>query len=585
MKPRPEHVSGFMRSCFFTLLFVLVTATCFNAQIFVEGFVRDAATGEPVPFCAVGLKGSSKGWVCNEDGNFRIPAPANNDTLVIVNIAYQTSEIAVTALMRNNIIKLKTRQNWLGEVQVVDNNFAYELFERCRKTLEKSKPWRSKAYFVLQSDVKKQPVELLECYYNASLNAAGITDLGFKNGRVGMAQYRQRYFVNKNTSKAITFLSLTSNDGSFPLVPFYFKGRQLRKNFTLKIEDIYDTIKPVYHIAFTPTGARQQGFSGEVWIDKKSSRLLKLIMQNDSAGKHPFVPLFSDGKINNVGLRIVKTFDEAGLPRHLDFDYNINYEAGDSSRTVNCKGLLYFYDYNAPFILPYFDYDPEFDDYRKIASLSYNENFWNNNDGLVYSDKMKKGIAYFRTNGVLLNYKNPGRPAKGLEHSQFFEYSYLLWSGKQRLTIKSGAIPHDTTKATTKNGAFLYQLYNVKAQIFLDINQYSDSLSHFSATVFDVYKSYYYLQEEPVTNCFYNIYFDLMEIERRKMEKEIRAMPQTLSNLEAAYNKTLVRIKLMEEDYFKTVDRGHNLRNLKQWNDKVISELGINNFAVFEIKP
>ena len=26
------------------------TATCFNAQIFVEGFVRDAATGEPVPF-------------------------------------------------------------------------------------------------------------------------------------------------------------------------------------------------------------------------------------------------------------------------------------------------------------------------------------------------------------------------------------------------------------------------------------------------------------------------------------------------------------------------------------------------------
>ena len=63
------------------------------------------------------------------------------------------------------------------------------------------------------------------------------------------------------------------------------------------------------------------------------------------------------------------------------------------------------------------------------------------------------------------------------------------------------------------------------------------------------------------------------------MEKEIRAMPQTLSNTEAATTRPLLRIKLMEEDYFKTVDRGHNLRNLKQWNDKVISELGINNFG------
>ena len=77
----------------------------------------------------------------------------------------------------------------------------------------------------------------------------------------------------------------------FPLL----YGRAVAKNFTLKIEDIYDTIKPVYHIAFTPTGARQQGFSGEVWIDKKAAACLNSSCKTIRL-ESTLCTTFSDGK-------------------------------------------------------------------------------------------------------------------------------------------------------------------------------------------------------------------------------------------------------------------------------------------------
>ena len=87
-----------------------------------------------------------------------------------------------------------------------------------------------------------------------------------------------------------------------------------------------------------------------------------------------------------------------------DFDYNINYEAGDSSRPLTAK-VYYTFMITTLLYFTLFWLRSEFDDYRKIALLSYNENFWNNNDGLVYSDKMKKALPILEQTACYLTTK------------------------------------------------------------------------------------------------------------------------------------------------------------------------------------
>jgi hypothetical protein len=38
-------------------------------------------------------------------------------------------------------------------------------------------------------------------------------------------------------------------------------------------------------------------------------------------------------------------------------------------RDLMTSGIMYFYDYGNPFILPYFEYDKDFEDYRKISII------------------------------------------------------------------------------------------------------------------------------------------------------------------------------------------------------------------------
>jgi len=568
-----------------------------HAQLSIEGVVLDALSKEPVPYCAVGIfHKPAIACLSNEEGAFRLTGHAPTDTLLLSCVGYKTkllplARLNTTVLLERSVVSLK-------EVVVLgDDAFLYHLFEACRKQLAQSPEQSSKAYYVLESTIAGQPVELLECYYKAQTNNAVLKGLEFKNGRVGVAPVDGRYFVNLNGSKAFTFLNLSNTNTLLPGLPTQLTGKKLKKQYRLRLKNIVPQADSLYNIEFVPRDTSGAFFSGELWIEKRSGQLKKIILHSETATHHPFMPVFAEtGRIAGVSMQVTKTYaTQRGVNTisHINFDYTIHYthrhsntllnENADTTFDVHSKGLIYFYDFGKPFIPPYFQYNPELNDYRKIASLSYNDAFWSSNTGLIYSKNMQRGIAYFRKYGSLLNYRKSHR-TKAFGKGWMFENSYIPWSDTVRVGLRKDIQKDTASPASTGGQAFRADQYRLRAQLFLDLNPVGDSVQHYSMAVFDTDQTFYHLPEEPVTNCFINIYFDLFEIERRHLETLIGNGAQTVARLDTLYKASQKRIEAQSADYLREVERGRNYKALDKWNAFVMNELQIDNIALFGVR-
>ena len=82
---------------FFTAMMVLLTAGLASAQSMeVKGTVRDAATGEPIPFASVVLHGTMTGVSTAEDGSYTLSVPSLDDAVLEFSfIGYRTTRVPV----------------------------------------------------------------------------------------------------------------------------------------------------------------------------------------------------------------------------------------------------------------------------------------------------------------------------------------------------------------------------------------------------------------------------------------------------------------------------------------------------------
>jgi len=592
----------------------------FWSQIVYEGKIKDFDTKKEVPYCAVGIKNTARGVISNEEGVVRISGDIEKDTLVFVQMGYQKKEIALSQFVLHQQVFLKPNPSQLGEVSVFANDdYLYDLLSKCQQSLFWAPEQKSKAYFVLESKIDQQPVELLECYYNSVFTRNKVKDLRFKNGRVGVAPYGNRFFLNKNTSKVFYFIDLVNAHKDLPINPFQLNNKKLRKHFKLIFEDLNTDEDSIYHISFRPLKNVEKFYRGEVWIEKKSGHLRKILLSVSNTGIHPFLPLFpSHSKINSVSMQITKVYSKNYTPEHIDFNYQINYshienstiatENRDTTFVIHSKGLLYFYDFGQEFSLPYFTYNVDFDDYRKIVSLGYNSTFWEVTKAPAFTSSMKEAMVYFVKKGAHFNFSQSNKKYSSRDMPSFFENNFIIWSGKKRLALKNGVFELPDMQAIDKSNSdlnsqnsenvinsstslstrtvknFISDDYNLKSQIFMDLNPINDSVQHYTASVFDVFESFYNLQKEPYTNCFFNIYFDLFEIERQNLEKKIKEKKRTISEIDSLYKQSVLNLEEQTSEYLNKVQRGKNLNELKKWNDVVFKKLGINNFLIFGIE-
>ncbi|MBM3443195.1 MAG: TonB-dependent receptor [Bacteroidetes bacterium] len=106
----------------FAITALLLAPSLLSAQgQAVTGTIKNGATQEPASAVSVSIKGSTVGTYTNDNGNFRLPLPANAKfplTLVITSIGFEMKEVQVASASQPSAIQLSP-SSALGEEVVV----------------------------------------------------------------------------------------------------------------------------------------------------------------------------------------------------------------------------------------------------------------------------------------------------------------------------------------------------------------------------------------------------------------------------------------------------------------------------------
>ena len=575
----------------------------------IRGTVKDARDKKPLAFCAVIAKRNGSTCISNEDGVYKITGVEENDTIVFSYVGYKQKQIPVQLLIQSPGVLLEAASTMLSEVVVHGrNDFLFDLMDRCRKKIIASATSLSKVYFLMQTDIEGSPVEMMECYYNGSSNAHKLEKLSLKNGRVGIAETQDhQFFLSENTAHALALLNLTGENENLPGLPLQFNAAKQKKIFTAN-NDYSFSDSTSWHIVFSPREANGKFFSGEVWIDVVTYDLIKIILKIDNAYIHPFVPVWHEDALSNVSLFFSETFakhNTGWYPENINFNYHLFYHSNMAFRAgkinahitavadtaervkqISTSGSFTFYDFEKGFKLPFYEYDAEETDYRKILSIPFNASFWEGDPRLEYSEKQKQALSFFNANGVLINYrKNDAMKTVAKLGGKFFDGVNILWSDTNRLSLTENNLDSVLKKdSLSVSRTFRIDQYRLKTQLFFDINASGDSLSHLSAAIFDVKESFYNLPEEPFTNCFLNIYFDLAEVERRTLENVLLTQAFSILQMDSLYLMAKQRLSVQSEAFIKETESGQNPKGLLKWNNYILDNLGIDNMKIFGLK-
>ena len=276
------------------------------------------------------------------------------------------------------------------------------------------------------------------------------------------------------------------------------------------------------------------------------------------------------------------TQDQEMAFNHIDFTYTVDYKSRTREQqklnySIQTEAILYVYDFHHTFYIPSLDMRvSELDDYRKLNAMPYNEFFWAYHDEYKLNDNRNSNELYFNDPESITN--RSIFTSNVILKSKLFERPFVTWSNN-RVFFKE--ISSDTMKGPSL-GEVNADKYNLEVRHFVDINTYHDSTDVLTATIFDPYESYYHLPIDNKANCFINIYFDLCEIERLKLESDIRAALPNMDRVQEVYNQFEDRLEKQKYEYLKAVDRGINEEEMIKWNTYVKANLDIDNIALFK---
>ncbi len=552
----------------------------------VEGRIVIGNTKEPLAFSKVFNLTTQKGTISNADGFFRITVKGPVDSLTISCIGFRTQTITVQP--ESPFLNIELEENYLEFAEVDarpnDHTWLFELVDKCVKNASPTGK-AARGYYFLKSFADEQQLELVEGFYNVSLSAYDIRSMDLKAGRFGLVPFGNRYFVSQESSKAITSSRLSDPNDYFPDTPIELKKKAARKAFFISLEAAYkdESADSIYVLHYTPKDTSGNSFEGKIWLNVTDMTLRKLSMRCDHCLKHPFLPLFKGAdSIENVSLSITKTFtDETGRValNHIDFSYDVDYISRFQKQermnyTIHANALLYIYDYNKPFELPVFQFQPDVSDYRKIDAMPYNAFFWERNDEYSLSDERKDNARFYndpKTKRVFIF----ELPDKKTAH---YESPFVHWS-HNRVFIRESENEH----APSRQGEIMSNNYELDVKIFMDINTYGDSTNVLTETVMDPYGTFYALPMDKYTNCFINMYFDLCEMGRRKMEAAFRQSSGSADEYRSLYREYTEQLEKRKTLFLREVERGTQRKAMEKWNAEIMNDLGIDNISLFQL--
>ncbi|MBN2890897.1 MAG: carboxypeptidase-like regulatory domain-containing protein [Bacteroidales bacterium] len=585
------------------IVFFLYVSQFILAQQLIVAKVKDSQTKEPLVYCNISVIGKNKGTITNTNGEFSIDANPITDKLSITYLGYDTKTVSTSELVAHPVILLTPKEMILNEVTVhAGNEYLYDFLVKCAKTLENDNSrLSSKAYYGSETWISDSDAELIECYFNAKYRGHHIIDLFLKNGRISMSVIDNRIYNNMSNSNIIKKLNLVEYDSFFPESPLQFNKRKLLKYYDLKL---IGSDSLMYIISFTPMKDTTKYFSGEIWINRKKSTILKIHLLCKNSTTIPFEG-YAEDSLSNVNIEFTETFKELdgkSVPELIIFNYELLYhtatgaqlrfiELPEMNRVITSKNILYLYDYDIPFLMPYFEYDSEISDYTKISLIPYNDFFWHHNNAITLTSEQKAKLGIFTDKNYSVNITEGcyGKDFMSDGKLKWFDGKPLKWSGQytfwypERRVFINKAMPSNKTATQTQISELrIEDLFNIEVQILLDVNTFEDSINCRSYTVFDEVKSYYRLPVKEYTNPFVNILFDICEIERQKMQNQLDLGVLNLSQIDSLYNKTMEDMGKLTYKFSYDSDFGKRVIEMTKWNKYVVDNLGIDNIKMFE---
>lgn len=591
-------------------LFALIVSTFCFSQSYIEGYIYDKETNEPLPYATIKFLNNNNYYtITNEDGKFEIKSDFPADSLEVRFLGFKTKKVQISFFKKNVKLFLSPNSFELNQVVVIvkkDKNYAYKLLANLiKKYRKKTIVTKSKAFLTLTSSALDVPIEIIEGFYNSEQNLSkGIVDLKLKSGRFGQNKSFPFYSLN-NTDILKDFQLFEKTNQILPQFPGNSSLKTLKGKYNVKINQCENCSYDDLLISFVPKKINGRLFSGNILFNKKLLIIKKIELNISNPVIKKLTSINEDVSITPKDIKLSINFDPINREKiqSLDFTFKVYYKSLSSSRIINSHSFLYFYDYNNPFEEPYFTNTIRLDnDYDKIIALQASDDFWNANYQFPKSYSEIKAIDYFKKYGYLFNYENT---------ISFFDIKYtnpsvISWSKDKRLewrgikqnivqskkderpsnssfvsNMRAKSVPHSASQMELLKPS-LKSNEKFNFSYILDSYKNNNSEEKFvTRTLFDRNSSFYLGSKSKEKLIYLNIAFDIYEYYRRQLDEEITkelTFNEAKKLVDAKFKKASITVKKMK----KETNAGLNFQNLIKWNNNLKRKINIDNFQLIE---
>lgn len=551
-----------------------------DTPFIMKGLVYDSASKVSLPFATVIDLSTNIATITNAEGYFELNIQSTADTIEISYLGYKKRRIETISRTKDYRIGLEANTFNLNTIEVFPKNygFIYDLILAAKEKQSK-KIKDAKVYYQLKSFIDGSQIELVENFYNARIQGYDLLSLTLKTGRLGLKKSKDSYFASLESSKPIKMHRLFSESDYFPYSPLEFNKKKMKKNYSLDLEKAYldENKDSILIVHFFPKKGKLLHFDTRVWINASDTNLIKIELEGKDILKFPLAPIFHEDELSDINLKITKSFEEFNgelFFKHINFNYDFKYKKGygDSFR-VKTEAVLFSYDYDQTFKLPITNLNiSKLTDYQKLSAMPYNDFFWNQNDELRLHYEVDSNEIFMQDELTISNLRELNTFTNEL--SAFFNYPIIRWA-KNRFSLKE--LPQN------KSFVIGQPNYKFKTQLYLDYNEYNDSIDIQTQSIFDVYSSYYRYFINNETVCFMNMYFDLVELERRSLASKINESNKSWGTINRLYSESQLNLKRDLSNYLDEVGLGKNQEEMRQWNDLISKKLKIDNISTFKL--
>jgi hypothetical protein len=562
---------------------LLVTDVRAQTAASISLVVADEVDRSPLAYINVYNKSSNTGTATNANGYCTIPFNQPGEWIRFTSVGYKTREIKAGLLQGVDTLYMEPQATVLPEFNLSANEGYYIQFFTKLKSSNKVAALGAKTYFLLETYQDNEQMEMVEVYFNGQYHGYNIEQLDYKEGRIALKKLGTHYFVSTGISKTFYNFNVFEADGLFPKNPLQMNTGELKKkyHFSLSQKYIDEGGHLVHAIKFYPKKEKSALFEGCIWIDSARSLIQKIQLTAHQTAVYPFLPLFPNDSVAGVNLEMNISFNEwkGGMVfDHLSFGYNFIYYPRDGHPyTIRSTATLHAYDFAQRFILPLYGAEiTSTNDYRYVSSTPYNRVFWNDLKEFRLHAENNRNDVFFNEPGIV-NSESFFGDNMAINRG-FFQDPFLFWSNTR---IQFRRLPEDSLKNKNTLGLMPADLYHLGIDVYMDINLVNDSIQVLTATIYNPFTTFFYFPMDAWSDCFLNLYFDMVEIERRALVAEINHTTQDAANMRTIYFTRLKAFKTLADGFFMETEHGTNPEGMVKWNKYVEAHLGINNMQIF----